>query len=162
MLSLRAHTEQIMSHPYALLDNLLVRGCLDLPIRKCHNRIQNIHRQLQVFAAVISQVKLLSQSLDVQILKACFEQPILQHEVSDQSNRILMPRVLDPKLVNRQFVEQLAELSNTVWNNRDFLEHLSRDRIDNVQQLREHLHVELVLPLLFTFAGLTLIVQTGI
>ena len=84
----------------------------------------------------------------MEILEACLQQPILEQEVRNQSNCTLVTFLLLLELFYGQLVEQLAELSNRVRNDGDFLKHLTGDCIDNVEELWKHLPVKRVLSLL--------------
>lgn len=53
--------------------------------------------------------------------------------------------MLAPESIYAHLVEALAELANGVWDDRDALKHLACDRIDNVEQLDEHLLVKSLL-----------------
>ena len=55
--------------------------------------------------------------------------------------------VADAELIPAHLVETLAELPDSIWNNRDSLEHLSSDSVDDIKQLDEHLLVERLLAL---------------
>ena len=62
-----------------------------------------------------------------------------------QFNRLLVLNVLRSELISRHLVDALAELADSVRYDRNSLKHLPRDRIDYVEQLDDHLFVELLL-----------------
>ena len=66
-----------------------------------------------------------------------------------QLDRLLVLDVLGAELVLGHLVNTLAELADRVGNDRDAFEHLTCDRIDDVEQLDEHFLVKSLLALSF-------------
>ena len=126
-----------------------VGWCRHFPLLEGHNAVQNVFRKLKIFLAVCSKVELFCQALDVQILEASFEKPLIKEIVSDNRHTELKGDLLVTKLVSCHLVDALAELPYGVWNNRDALKHLASDGINDIKQLDEHLSVKGLFSLVF-------------
>ena len=138
-----------------------VSRCRYFPLLEGHNAVQNVFRKLKIFLAVCSQVELFCQALDVQILEASFEKPLIEEIVSNNRHTELKSDLLMAKLVSCHLVDALAELSYSVWNNRDALKHLASDGIDDIKQLDEHLSVKGLFSLVLDSAGKMLGLNLG-
>ena len=85
----------------------------------------------------------------MQILKACFQKPVVEKEVSNKLNRFVVANLLFAELFVRHLVDALAELSHLVRQDGDFFGDLGYDCIHDINQLREHLLIKGVFPLIF-------------
>ena len=85
----------------------------NLPLTIRHYAIEDVLGQLQVLLAVCTQVELLGEALDVQVLEAGLEEPLREQEVGDNADAILIARA---ELVPAHLVEAFAELAYGVRN----------------------------------------------
>ena len=86
----------------------------------------------------------------MQVLEACFEQPLFEQVMSNYADRLVIAHLLTSQAIYGHLVQAFAELANRIRNHRSSLKHLPRDRIHDVEQLDEHLFVECLLSVSFT------------
>ena len=78
----------------------------------------------------------------MKILETGFEEPLLQQVVCNNANSLIIADLLAAKAIDSHLIEALAELANSIRNDRYALKHLTSDGINNVEQLDKHLFVE--------------------
>lgn len=123
---------------------LFICGIGHFPVLESKDSLYNQTCKLQITLAVRMQVKLLAQSLKIQVVEARLEQPVLEQEVSNQRNCFLsVDFLLWSKLFKCLLVEYFAELTDAVRDNGDFLEERDHDGVGDVHEPGKVLHHEL-------------------
>ena len=85
----------------------------------------------------------------MQILEASLQEPSIEQEVRHHLDTLFVVDFVRSKSIDRHLVDAFAELADRIRNYGDAFEHLTRDCVDNIEQLDEHLLVEGLLALSF-------------